>query len=136
MSVVIGAVASRYPNFSARARRGEYWGFVLVSMIIYAIVGGIEYSLRAPMTVDTMFYFTTLAQLLLLIPTFAVSIRRLHDLDKSGWWILIAFVPILGSIYLFVIFCMRGTKGDNRYGADPLDNGQPVSIENPNPQEI
>jgi uncharacterized membrane protein YhaH (DUF805 family) len=58
--------------------------------------------------------------LLLLLPSLAVSVRRLHDLDASGWWILIGFIPLIGAVILVVWFCMRGTSGTNRFGSDPV----------------
>lgn len=58
--------------------------------------------------------------LALVLPSLAVALRRLHDLDRSGWWILISFVPIVGAIVLLVWFCTKGTAGSNKFGADPL----------------
>ncbi len=55
-----------------------------------------------------------------IVPSLAVQVRRLHDIDKSGWWILISFIPIIGAIWLIVWFCLKGTEGDNRFGSDPL----------------
>jgi uncharacterized membrane protein YhaH (DUF805 family) len=62
---------------------------------------------------------TLLYSLAVLIPGLAVSFRRLHDIDKSAWWLLIAFVPLIGVIVLLVFACMEGTRGDNRFGPDP-----------------
>ena len=55
-----------------------------------------------------------------LLPGIAIGVRRLHDLDKSGWWVLIALIPLIGAIILIVWYCSKGTTGDNRFGADPL----------------
>ena len=59
--------------------------------------------------------------LLLLIPNLAVAVRRLHDTDRSGWWLLLIFLPILGWLALFVFYCLDGTRGPNRFGTDPKD---------------
>ena len=61
-----------------------------------------------------------IAALALFLPGLAVSIRRLHDRDKSGWWVLLAFIPLIGAIILLIWFIMRGTQGPNRFGPDPL----------------
>jgi uncharacterized membrane protein YhaH (DUF805 family) len=66
-----------------------------------------------------------IAELVLFLPTLAVSIRRLHDLDHGGWWFLLIFIPLIGGIWLLVWFCMRGTVGPNRFGPDPLDAASP-----------
>jgi uncharacterized membrane protein YhaH (DUF805 family) len=62
----------------------------------------------------------TLSGLALLLPNLAVAVRRLHDTDRSGWWLLIALLPLIGLIVLIVFFCIRGTPGPNRFGPDPL----------------
>ena len=62
---------------------------------------------------------TMIVGLAFLIPNLAVQIRRLHDIDKSGWWILIALIPLIGFIWLIVLYCTEGTRGPNRFGADP-----------------
>lgn len=122
MNDVFSALTSRYANFSSRARRREYWGFVLLTSLIGVIVWALNMMIISPEQ-PQMFLFL-IYQLAVIIPTFAVSVRRLHDLDKSGFWILILFIPILGAIYLTVIFCLRGTNGNNKYGEDPLDVAQ------------
>jgi uncharacterized membrane protein YhaH (DUF805 family) len=64
--------------------------------------------------------FTGLSSLGLLLPNLAVTVRRLHEIDRSGWWMLIVFVPIVGAIVLFVFMCLRGTAGPNRFGQEPM----------------
>ena len=63
---------------------------------------------------------TGIFSLVVLLPGIAVGVRRLHDLDRIGWWLLLAFVPLVGTIILIVWFCTRGTPGPNRFGPDPL----------------
>ncbi|MFV0547901.1 MAG: DUF805 domain-containing protein [Limnobaculum xujianqingii] len=107
----------KYADFSGRARRKEYWMFVLFSMIamvVLMVIGGV---------LDTIFGSNGIVSMILLVvyalaifmPSLAVAIRRLHDLDKSGWWYLIAFIPF-GSIVLLVFFCLEGTPGANQFG--------------------
>jgi uncharacterized membrane protein YhaH (DUF805 family) len=127
----------RYAEFSGRSRRKEYWMFFLLMVALGLIAG----------TVDTVLGFGTtyrevsgagysagwavnngpLSILLVLatfIPSLAVTIRRLHDLDKSGWWVLICLVPLIGAIVLIVFMCVEGTRGTNRFGPDPLAEGR------------
>ena len=99
---------NKYAEFKGRASRSEFWWFQLfymlaaiIAMMINPVLGGIAY-------------------LAMLVPLLAVTIRRLHDKDKSGWFLLLYFVPLIGSIILLVWFCQRGTIGENRFGADSV----------------
>lgn len=110
----------KYADFSGRARRMEFWMFVIFNFavsIVASIVDAIIGTSTAIGGVTGM--FTLIAGLALFIPGLAVDIRRLHDLDKSGWWLLIVLIPIIGALVLLVFFFLEGTKGDNRFGADP-----------------
>lgn len=93
--------------------RSEYWFFVLFGVIVDALGGVID------VMAGTSFV-AGLAGLALLLPNWAVGVRRLHDIDRSGWWVLLSLVPVLGWIVLFVWACTRGTPGANRFGPDPL----------------
>lgn len=104
---------SKYAEFSGRARRQEYWLFVLLYVILSLIAGVIDAVLGTEAV-------TLILGLALLIPSVAVLIRRLHDLDRSGWWALFMFLPILGTLLLLVFCVMKGTEGPNRFGPDPL----------------
>ncbi len=64
-------------------------------------------------------YLSLLASLIFIIPGLAVAVRRLHDVEKSGWFLLIGFIPVIGAIWLLVLFCTEGTRGENKYGPDP-----------------
>ncbi len=101
-----------YCNFSGRARRTEYWTFALISTVIIFILGIIDGIIGITL-------FTSLYNLFILIPELSLSFRRLHDIDKSAWWLLIAFVPVVGAIVLFVFSLKAGTVGTNSYGDDP-----------------
>jgi uncharacterized membrane protein YhaH (DUF805 family) len=114
-------VLKQFADFSSRARRTEYWMFVLFN-IIFTIVAMILDNLLGLTIGDLpygVFYF--LYGFALLIPSLAVSVRRLHDLGKSGWMIFIAFIPIVGAIWLLVLMATEGKPGDNQYGPNPKE---------------
>lgn len=102
----------KYAVFSGRARRKEYWMYVLFVTIIYialAIVGAVTKQMWIPI----VFYVA------ILLPSLAVLVRRLHDTNRSGWWVLFGLVPLAGGITLLVFSCLEGEQGDNQYGANP-----------------
>ena len=101
-------VMQKYANFSGRAIRSEYWWFILADSIAYLVLVIVDYVLGAQL-------LTAILSLALLIPSIAVGVRRLHDLDKSGWWLLLGFVPIIGLILIYW-FAQPGTPGANRFG--------------------
>lgn len=113
------AVLKNYAGFSGRARRKEYWMFVLFNMIfaIAAIVVDNVLGLTFGEIPYGPFYF--LYALAIIIPSLAVGVRRLHDIGKSGWMILISLIPIIGGIWLLVLLVTEGQQGDNEYGTDP-----------------
>ena len=120
-------VLENYANFSGRARRSEYWYFILFNML-FAIAAmvldnvlGINFD---PLPYGALYALYALATI---IPGLGVAVRRLHDVDKSGWFILIALIPFIGSIWLLVLFCTEGTKGTNKYGNDPKNNGHELN---------
>ena len=111
----------QYADFKGRARRTEYWMFTLVCSII-------SYGLQiiAPFCGDAQLIisgFLMIFGLVLLVPSFAVAVRRLHDVGKSGWFYLIVFIPIIGMIWLFVIFCTDSKYGENKWGPNPKGLG-------------
>jgi uncharacterized membrane protein YhaH (DUF805 family) len=109
-----------YVGFSGRAARSEYWYWVLFVVPLFIVAWLIDMTVFGFNTtgVNPISVIATLATFL---PGLAVSIRRLHDIDRSGWWVLLALVPIVGGIVLLVWACMRGTVGPNRFGPDPLE---------------
>jgi uncharacterized membrane protein YhaH (DUF805 family) len=114
----IASGLSHYVTFSGRASRSEFW-FWYLFVLILSIVGGI---------LDLMLDMQVVGPIIslgLLLPGISMNIRRLHDIDRSGWWCLIAFTGI-GVILLLVWACMKGTAGTNAYGSDPLLDGQLV----------
>ena len=123
---------ANYVNFSGRAQRSAYWWWVLfqvgVGLAIALIEGGGSFSRGAGSMQFAVVggTFTMIWSLINLLPGLAVAVRRLHDLDKSGWWLLIGLIPLVGAIILLVWFCSRGTGGANRFGADPLGSNANV----------
>lgn len=116
------AVLNKYADFTGRARRSEYWFFVLGNLIIYiglavigVLLGGITGSEEGAIVPIALIGIFVLA---ILIPSIAVGVRRLHDTGKSGWWYLISLVPF-GSIVLLVFFCMDSEPGANQWGPNP-----------------
>jgi len=105
----------QFANFQGRASRKQYWMFYLfyvISYIFFAIFDGL---------LRTDGLFMALFALISLLPNIAIVTRRLHDIDKSGWWQLLIFIPIIGAIVLLVFLVMKGTATENRFGAVPLN---------------
>ena len=107
----------KYAVFSGRARRKEYWMFILLYIISYVIAIAIDMSTGMLHEPSGYGVFTGLLTLGLILPFTAVLVRRLHDIDKSGWWALLSFVPLV-NLVLVVFACMDGTEGENRFGPD------------------
>ena len=103
---------NQYADFEGRARRKEYWMFVLFNALISIVVEGIGY-------VFGLDFLVSLYALAVFIPVLAVSIRRLHDIGKSGWWYLIGLIPLIGWIILLVYYCTDSEPYDNKWGANP-----------------
>lgn len=104
-------VLERYAKFDGRAGREEFWFYVLANVAIY-----IALLILAQISgIFMVLYF--LYALAVIVPNIAVGIRRLHDTDKTGWLLLLSFIPIIGGIILLVFFAMPGTEGPNQYGA-------------------
>jgi len=112
-------VLKNYAVFTGRARRKEYWMFVLFN-IIFAVLAIILDNILGT-TIQGAGYglFYLLYGLAVLIPGLAVGVRRLHDIGKSGWFLLISLIPIIGAIWLIVLLATAGNAGENKYGADP-----------------
>jgi uncharacterized membrane protein YhaH (DUF805 family) len=139
----------KYADFSGRAPRAEYWWFTLALIIAYIVISIVESILGIDKTVGPYGYLSVLLLLGTIVPSIAVSVRRLHDTNRSGWWVLLPMVPygigialagpailsgsmvglgmagiffmigLICGIVLFVFMVLPGTRGDNNYGADP-----------------
>ena len=108
----------KYAVFTGRARRSEYWLFFVFYIAISFVMGFVDGILGTYDEVSGYGVLGGITVLGLLLPSIAVLVRRLHDINKSGWWALMSLVPILNLI-LLVFCCMDGTKGENRFGPDP-----------------
>jgi uncharacterized membrane protein YhaH (DUF805 family) len=106
-----------YVNFSGRAARSAYWYWVLFAILVSLAAALVDVALFLDLDIAPL---RSLVGLALLLPGLAVSVRRLHDIDKSGWWLFLILIPIIGAVVLLVWFCTRGTMGSNRFGPDPL----------------
>jgi len=115
----IRSVLSKYVVFSGRARRSEFWWFALFALILYIVVGIIDLAIGSSVLL-------LIVALALLLPSLAVTVRRLHDTGRSGWWILISLVPFVGGIILLVFECQDSQPGANAYGPSPKDGGYPA----------
>lgn len=110
----IKSVFSQYVGFKGRARRSEYWWFVLFNLIV-----GVVISLIVRLTGWN--FLSMLYSLAVLLPGLAVAVRRLHDIGKSGWFYLFVFIPLVGAIILLVWFCKDSEPGANAYGPNPKE---------------
>lgn len=109
----------RFTDFKGRSRRKEYWMFALFNVIISITTTLLDYAFGTASFVYYIGLFSMLYGLFVFIPFIAVSVRRLHDTGKTGWMLLIAIIPIIGAIWLLVLFATEGTRGTNMYGSDP-----------------
>jgi uncharacterized membrane protein YhaH (DUF805 family) len=109
---VTTVLTKKYADFSGRARRSEYWFFSLATFVAYAVAFGIGAAIGNQ-------YLYILLVLAIIVPSLAVSVRRLHDTNRSGWWILIGIVPIVGPILLLVWYATDSEAGTNQYGPSP-----------------
>ena len=115
----------RYSDFEGRSGRQEFWMFVLglfivevVIMVLSAVLTGITGSSAIGMLFSLILILFCLA---ILVPSIALAFRRMHDQDKSAWFLLLAFVPFVGGLILLVFYCLPGTVGPNKFGPDPKD---------------
>ena len=116
-------VREKYVAFSGRASRAEYWKFMLIYVVILLIAQALDVGLF-PHTVDETGMggmITTIVTILLFLPAFTAQIRRLHDIGKSGWWILWQIVPIIGTLVLLYFLVKPSEKGTNKYGPQPSE---------------
>jgi uncharacterized membrane protein YhaH (DUF805 family) len=113
MDYYIG-VLKKYAVFTGRARRAEYWWFVLISALV-----SLGLSIISMGAGDSMGILSIVYGLGVFIPNIAVGVRRLHDTKHSGWWLLISLIPLIGAIWLIVLMFTDGTPGDNEYGPNP-----------------
>lgn len=113
MNWYLDVVKHKYAQFDGRARRQEYWMFFLINLGIAIAIAIVEGLIGVTMGIIGLLY-----ALAVLVPSIAAGVRRLHDTDRSGWWMLLGFVPLIG-LALIVLLALEGTQGPNQYGPDP-----------------
>ncbi len=120
------AISKNYFNFNGRARRAEYWGFVLFQLITLllllipdSIVTALAYGTTDPERIEFIPLFTALFYLYSIIPGIAIAVRRLHDRDLSGWLYLVIITPYIGGLILFVFMCLDSRRETNKHGPSP-----------------
>lgn len=110
---------SKFADFSGRARRREYWTFVLVNCLIALLLMtlGLAFGEDSPASniMVTIFY------LIMLVPNLSVSVRRLHDIGKSGWYMFLSLIPLIGGLILLIWSLMDSEPGENQYGKNPKE---------------
>ena len=123
-------VLKNYVGFQGRASRAEFWQFVLVNFIIGVILGIVDTAIKSQI-------LGGIYDLAILLPALAVLTRRLHDTDRSAWWLLLYIVIFVGWIVLIVFAALEGTPGDNKYGPNPNGNagGYPGGYPGPYQQQ-
>ena len=109
-------MTKKYATFSGRAVREEFWMVFLFMMICYAIAIAIDMSLGLWDDVDAIGVFSGILALVFLLPYLAVTVRRFHDINYSGWWVLVTFIPLIGWIGWLIWMCTEGSKAKNRFG--------------------
>jgi uncharacterized membrane protein YhaH (DUF805 family) len=112
MPEAVRTVLSKYADFTGRARRSEFWWFFLFQAVVSIVASLIDQAIGFPA-------LQIIVGLALLVPNLAVGARRLHDTDRSGWWQLLALIPLVGFIVLIVWWATEGQRGPNRYGPPP-----------------
>jgi uncharacterized membrane protein YhaH (DUF805 family) len=112
----------RYTDFSGRSRRKEYWMFALFTVIFSVTTTILDYILGTDSFILNTGFLSFIYGLGIFIPTISVSVRRLHDTGKSGWMLLVAIIPLIGAIWLLVLFLTDSAPGENQYGSNPKEN--------------
>ncbi len=107
---------SRYGDFSGRSSRGAYWWFALANALVQFAFGFVHGILGTGLIGSIIGLIGALYTLVAFIPSLAVAVRRLHDTDRSGWWLFISLLPVIGWIWIFVLMVLPSIPGQNRFG--------------------
>ena len=113
------SVIKKYVDFSGRARRAEYWYFYLFTIIFLIVAMILDSILGLKIGGSNIGFIYLIYALFIIIPSIAVAVRRLHDIGKSGWMLLISLIPFIGGIWLLVLMVRDSEMGDNKYGPNP-----------------
>lgn len=130
MNWYLKVIKDNYADFEGRARRKEYWMFILIHLIIILVLYGLVgagIAMESSVLSSVGGGLAMLYVLATLVPNIAVIIRRLHEIGKSGWYYFIAFIPFIGGIWILVLLATEGDNGDNEYGTNPKLEAEPVS---------
>ena len=134
-------VLKQYADFRGRARRTEYWMFALFNLIFSIGAALIDNLLHDTFTITDLYgdavpvfygYVYITYTFAMIIPSLAVSVRRLHDIGKSGWMMLVSLIPFIGAIWLLVLFCSDSQPGSNKWGHNPKE---PIPVDGPQQEE-
>ncbi|MEM6805439.1 MAG: DUF805 domain-containing protein [Bacteroidota bacterium] len=117
----------RYSDFSGRSRRKEYWYFILFNLLTFSLCLSLDLAMIS--AGSSMIIFSMTYMLASLIPGLSVGVRRLHDIGKSGWNILLVLIPLIGAIILIIYYATDSQAGSNRYGFNPKEDGEEEMIE-------
>jgi len=109
----------KFADFSGRAQRSEYWYFILFNFLISAGLTFIDLIIGTIDLNTGMGLFSGIFSLAILVPSISVGVRRLHDIDRSGWWMLLALIPVIGAIILIIFFALDSQPDTNRFGSNP-----------------
>ncbi|MDR3345719.1 MAG: DUF805 domain-containing protein [Campylobacteraceae bacterium] len=109
----VDAIKNHYFDFNGRSRRSAYWFFVLLNIIVTIVIVVIDFAIG---TYPIIYYVYALA---IFLPNLGLAVRRMHDIDKSGWWVLVALIPFVGWIWLIILAATDSTRGENQFGANP-----------------
>ena len=112
-------VLKKYAVFDGRARRKEYWMFFLINIVVLAVLAAIDNLIGIRIHQAGVGLLQSLYSLAVLIPSIAVTVRRLHDTGRTGWWILIGLIPFIGGIILLIFMVLDSEPGTNQYGPNP-----------------
>ena len=112
-SQAVNSCFSNYVTFSGRARRSELWYFILFLIVLQIVAVAIDYVIGVRI-------FEYVVSVGTFLPALAVEVRRLHDIGRSGWWLFLSLIPLVGAIVLLVWFCRRGDAAANEYGPPPV----------------
>lgn len=115
MKYLLDPLVKHYADFSGRANRKQFWLYALWLGVVYIVIG----ILSAALGEKAGNAVIALVGLALIVPNLAITVRRLHDTDRSGWWVLISLLPLIGGLILFVFEVLPGTPGENRFGSQP-----------------
>ena len=115
MNYFIECITTKYADFSGRARRQEYWMFALFYVLLYIIISFVVSAFPESVASLVLLAFV----LGLFIPCLSALVRRLHDTGRSGWWVLLQIIPVIGPIVIFIFCVLDGEPTDNEYGPNP-----------------